>query len=291
MTNDQITVDLFADLAEKCRIELQRAGYSVPDGSDEKTIRAYLNVRHQRVPIRPRRIHKVSYSVPPELVVGEQEFLKKVEIGDDLRPHQSTRLEKVAFEDGMLNDFGLQHFHLGTEQHPKNPAFVARTKILLVALVKDDDFYSLGCYEHGCWSKSLLLDLIHQNWPELIDGHSINAIGLQQSFDDSEHQKLRDAGVNVPTQRPGGEIHMGPGGGIALDGSSMKVMMEIIKTRQLCANLEKYLEDTVRKMTDSGQLSPPVSLHLGYRYCESFAEIEGSRDAIPLNEDLYVSQL
>ena len=291
MTNDQITVDLFSDLAEKCRIELQRAGYSVPDGSDEEIIRAYLNVQHRRVPIRPRRIHKVSYSVPTEVVVGEQEFLKKVETGDDLRPHQSTQLEKVDFEDGMLNDFGIQHFHLGTEQHPQKPAFVARTDMLLFALVKDDDFYSLGCYEHGCWSKSLLLDLIHQNWPELIDDHSINAIGLPQSFDDSEHQKLRNADINVLTQRLDGTIHMGPGGGVALDGSSMKVTMDIIKTRELCANREKYLKDTVRRMIDSGQLSSPVSLRLGYRNCESFAEIEGSRDAIPLNENLYVSQL
>lgn len=191
----------------------------------------------------------------------------------------------------MLDDFGIQHFHLGTEPHPTNPKFVARTKMLLFALVKDDDFYSLGCYKHGSWSKKILLDLIHANWPELISSYSIDAIGLQHSLDDSEHEELRKSGINVLTQRPDGKIHMGPGGGVALDGSSMKVTNEIIETRKLCARIEKYLKDTVRKMIDSGQISPPVSLRLGYRGCKSYAEIEGSRDVIQLNEDLYVSQL
>ena len=291
MTNDQITVDLFSDLAEKCRTELQRSGYSVPDGSDEEIIRAYLNVRHRRVPIRPRRIHKISYLVPPEPVIGEKEFLNKVEAGDDLRPHQSTQLEKVDFEDGMLNDFGIQHFHLGTKPHSRNPVFVARTEMLLFALVKEEDFYSLGCYKHGSWSKISLLDSIHANWRGLIDSHSINAIELQQPFDDSEHEKLRNSGINVLTQRPDGEIHVGPGGGVALDRSSLKVANEIITTRRSCANIEKYLKDEVRKMIDSGQISPPVSLRLRYRDCESYAEIDGSRGAIPLNENLYVSQL
>ncbi len=113
------------------------------------------------MPQRPRRLHKATYAVPAHLVPGEQAFLSAVAAGADLLPHQSTRLETADFNDGMLNDFGIQHFHLGIGQHPTKHGFMARTEPVLFALVRDDDFYSLGCYAHGAWSETILLDLIH----------------------------------------------------------------------------------------------------------------------------------
>ena len=43
----------------------------------------------------------------------------------------------------------------------KEAGLQARTEPVLFALVRDDDFYSLGCYAHGAWSLTGLLDLIH----------------------------------------------------------------------------------------------------------------------------------
>lgn len=59
-------------------------------GSVEEIIRAYANVKHRRVPKQPRKVHKATYSVPSNLASGEQAFLTAVEVGDDLRPYQST---------------------------------------------------------------------------------------------------------------------------------------------------------------------------------------------------------
>jgi hypothetical protein len=56
--------------------------------------------------------------VPARLAAGEQAFLTAVVAGDNLRPYQNTRLAKADFDDGLLNDFGIQHFHLGTAPHP-----------------------------------------------------------------------------------------------------------------------------------------------------------------------------
>ena len=142
MHNNQVFADFFVDFADECARQLRGAGYSVPSPTDhEGIIRSYLNVHRRRVSIRPRRIHKATYSVPMHLVDGEREFLAKVVSGDDLRLYQSTRLDQSDFNDGMLDDFGIQHFHLGTTKHLKNPSFVVRKDPLLFALVHDEEFF------------------------------------------------------------------------------------------------------------------------------------------------------
>src|SRR5437016_6236402 len=107
---DQVTMDFQADFAKSCATALEEAGYSPPAAAPAEIIRAYASVRHRRVPQRVRRLHRAAYTVPPHLVAGEKAFEAKVVAGKDLRPHQSTRLDRVDFNDGMLNDFGIQHF-------------------------------------------------------------------------------------------------------------------------------------------------------------------------------------
>ena len=120
MQNDPFLMDFFSDFANECMLQLMSAGYTVsPSPDSESLIRAYLNVRCRRVPIRPRKLEKADYTVPSILVDGNREFLEKVVEGDDLRPHQSMSIDKPDYNDGMLNDFGIQHFHIGTNPHPK----------------------------------------------------------------------------------------------------------------------------------------------------------------------------
>jgi len=66
MSQSQIIIDLYADFASNCATALVSAGYVAPTGSAEEIIRAYVNVRHRRVPVRPRTVHKASYIVPTE---------------------------------------------------------------------------------------------------------------------------------------------------------------------------------------------------------------------------------
>ena len=200
MQNDPILMDFFSDFANECMLQLLSAGYTVsPSPDSESLIRAYLNVRRRRVPIRSRKVEKANYTVPAILVDGDRAFLKKVVAGDDLRPHQSMNIDKPDYNDGMLNDFGIQHFHLGTNLYPKNPHFVTRTDPLLFALVNDDVFYCIGYYSHGEWSRAELLDKIHAHWPDIISPYSIRGVKLVHTYTDEEHQKLRNAEVNAPT--------------------------------------------------------------------------------------------
>lgn len=292
-----VIMDFHADFAVACAVELQAAGYTPPTGPAAEILRSYANVRHRRVAQRPRKVHKTAYAVPSELMAGEQAFLSKVAAGDDLRPNQSTRLERADFNDGMLNDFGIQHFHLGTTPHPTKPAFMARTEPVLFALVKDDDFYSLGCYAHGAWSETGLLDIIHATWPHAIASSSsgstpgMRILGLRHNYTDAEVEMLRKAGVSALTQRPDGTIHAGPGGGVTTSGKSGKVAREVATIRGLCNRVERDLKQLLAPRLASGELSPPVTVHLERRNTGTFAVVDGDRGEFDLGWRLHVPPL
>lgn len=292
MENDVVITSFFADIARECKKQLISAGYSDPTSvEDEDIVRTYLNVRRRRVSIRRRTVHKAAYSVPLDLVEGEKEFLAKVKAGDDLRPHQSTRLGQLDYEDGMLNDFGIQHFHLGTVQHPTMPSFVARTDPLLFAMVREDDLYCIGYYGHGDWSKATLLDVIHENWPDTISGYSLDGLMLAHSYTDDEHDRLRRAEINVVTQRPDGTIHMGPGGGITLAGTSIRDMRDLMSARQFCSKLESAVVEEVRKLLDEGKLTTPVRLELKFVDRDAHIDVDGSGVAFDVSELITVPAL
>jgi len=292
MENEVVIANFFANMAGECKKKLISAGYSDPtSGKDEDIVRAYLNVRRRRVSVRRRAVHKAVYSVPLDLVEGEKEFLAKVKAGADLRPHQSTRLEQPDYEDGMLNDFGIQHFHLGTTQHPKKPSFVARTDPLLFAMVREDDLYCIGFYGHGEWSRATLLDVIHENWPDTISGYSLDGVKLAHSYTDDEHEELRRADINVVTQRPDGTIHMGPGGGVTLAGTSIRDMHDLMSVRQLCSKLESTVADEVRKIVDEGKLEAPARLELRFVDWGAYINVDGVTVAFDVSKHITVPEL
>jgi hypothetical protein len=278
---------------------VKAAGYSPPTGPTAEIIRAYANVQHRRVPQRPRTVHRAAYSVPGPLASGEHAFLTKVENGDDLRPHQSTKLEKAEFNDGMLNDFGIQYFHLGTAPHPTKPGFMGRTEPVLFALVRDDDFYSLGCYAHGAWSQTVLLDLIHATWPDVIASSSLNntagmiILGLSRNYTDAEVAALRKEGVNALTQRPDGTIHFGPGGGVTMKkGGSFAVAHEVTEIKGLCDRVERDLRPMIEDLIAKGELSAPVTVRLEQRGAlETFAVADEGKGEFDLGGRLLVPPL
>jgi hypothetical protein len=170
---------------------LAAAGYTYQSNDDRETIRTYLSVKRRRIATRPRKVHKASYAVPTHLTAGEQQLLAKVAAGGDLWSHQSRKIENAEIEDGMLNDYGIQHFHLGTTSDPNYPNLIQGTKELLFAVVKDNDFYALGIFDHKAWSKQALLDIIKAEWPHLMKpfefaSSTLKPTGLSHHYTDEE---------------------------------------------------------------------------------------------------------
>jgi len=177
---------------------------------------------------------------------------------DDLRPHQSTQLERPDYEDGLLNDFGIQHFHLGTAQHPNKPFFVSREDPLLFGLVQDDAFYCIGYYKHGDWSKTELLDIVHAHWPSVISDHTISGIQLGKE---------------------------------TLAGTSVKDALDVISARRYCSVLESAVARKVKEAIDAGNLVAPVRLNLRFGDGVSYVDIDGGKGTIDVASYITVPAL
>jgi hypothetical protein len=241
--------DFLADVAGKCRLLLVGAGYQVDQMPARDLIRIYFGIIQRRVSSRRRQVHKASsYTVPAHLVAGEAQLINKVLNGDDLWPHQSRKIIKADQEDEMLNDFGIHHFHLGTIPHSKNPRLIQGTKELIFAVVTDQDFFAIGIFDHESWSKRNLLEIIKENWPELMSSSEIEGVKSSgRPHSDDEVAELRKVGMLVPHTLSDGTTYAGPGGGVTLDKRSLAVGRAAMRYMKSVLDLEKRVLSEINK--------------------------------------------
>jgi hypothetical protein len=252
-----LKLDLEKDFAEVLRQRLAAAGYPPINGETNKdTITRYLNVLNRRIERRARETKKAAgFSCPPEHQACLDALLKVSEAGGDLRPYQSRAMETDNYDDGMLNAWGLHHFHMGTEPHPRFPTYKARTGQLLYGVVTDETLYCLCVLPHKHWSDQELIELLDKNFPELTAKSTLKGQlkGLAVRYSDADVQKLRNAGINTLTETSTGNIIAPPGGGMNLSKQkgqkSLKVTQAVIKVR----NRLKVVEGEInRKATALG---------------------------------------
>ena len=178
-------------------------------------------------------------SLRPEIRLGLEQFIKKAESGQNLKPHLSKKSDDPDYKDLMFYDWGVFHFHLGTNSNPNHNEFVERTGELLFAIADSNTarMYLIDIHPHR-FTNQKLLRIVKDNWPEIIEPHTLNrAIGLPSNWSDDDIGSLRKAGIDPILQISDGPVLMSMGGGITTAGNSRlnKMDADIIKTevRQL----------------------------------------------------------
>lgn len=249
-----LKMDLMRDFAGLLRQRLTAKGYSAQGSeTDEETFTRYLNVLNRSIEPRPRATKKAAgFSCPPDHQAGLDSLIKLSESGSNIRPYQSTGMENDKYDDGMLNDWGLQHFHMGTSPHPTIPGYVSRTGPLLYAVVKPDTLYCIAILQHNQWSNQQLLEAMHQNFPELtgagtFKSSTLKPQGLAVNYTDNEVQQLRNAGITPITQRTSGAIMMGPGGGVNLKRKKGEKSVKVTTANIEVRNMLQEVEDTLNE--------------------------------------------
>ena len=292
-----LKMDFIKDVAARCTDMLASAGYSFQPADDRDAIRTYASVRHRRIRPRQRTVHKALYTVPSHLANGEQQLLAKVAAGGDLWPHQSRKIGNLAAEDGMLNDYGIQHFHLGIRPDPKHSSLIEGTKELLFAVVTDDDFYAIGIFDHSAWSKEELLNLVQANWPQLITPYAIQnsphmrVIGLSHNYTDEQAARMRSAGINVLRQRPDGTIHIGMGGGVTTNGKSLAATRDAIGLADFAQNIQDKLTEMLEGKVLAAGLPSDTTVRLEWRGDIPFVVSDPPAFEIDLTKTLSVPPL
>jgi hypothetical protein len=282
-SNSAVQADLFEDFADILRGELKRAGFSGISSDPDVVCRHFENYHRRRVSVQPREVHRAQpFHFPSESDFSEHELRSRVEAvaekaeeGRDLNPHLSRNLSNVSYNDGILNDWGIHHFHLGDEI--ESDGFIERTGELLYARVKDEDFYMIGVYGHDSFSDKDLISVENNNWPEVIERFKLpEDIELLCSYDDDQIREARDAGVQVAIELDDGTVYIHPGGGYAStgEGADNVLAANAIKTifSQIERQLEEEAQDLIRAANREGfDIDPPMDLQLKIDGAQAFA--------------------
>lgn len=274
-----------SDLISIMREEIKEIGFdsSAQNLLDDKVVQRYCTLCRRLITEKSRKVHKAEgFYCPPELEAGLKILEEKFSCGDNVNPYQSRGIQALGnasgrFNDGLLFDWGIHHFHLGVE--PVKDKFIQRTGDLLFAVVKEDAVYFISIAEHKTnWTNKDLLEIVQENWPSLLEGWQIDTplssecnlsedirvdtpLSSECNYSGEDIRNLRNAGINVIISLDSGNSYLGPGGGITTDGSMALASMDrnriIHKLRSLKGRLDKYYPNNkftiVRK--DSNTLS------------------------------------
>ena len=202
----------------------------------------------------PRRVHCSAefettletlgrqYVTPIETIRG------RLESGGDLSEFLSKRASDAKFNDGLLSDFGVHHFHLGARPHPRSRR-VERTDVLLFVHVQLCDAYFLDVRKHPNrrdsadfgWSDVDILNIIDSNWPEVLKPYIVPGVD-GSSLTDEQRKELRRKNVNVVTQ-VGDKTIAPPGGGLLANGANLACKVQAMKLLSQIEHVEQVIEN------------------------------------------------
>ncbi len=203
----------------------------------------FLNVAKRRIAPKPRRVLiSKEFSSPPALQAGVDEVLRKAARGEDLSRHQSSRYFDPDFDDALLNDWDIHHFHPETRPHPRNRQLVKRTGLLLFARVTDEVLYCINVFDHQSFAWQRMLGSLHRNWPESIARFRANGIA-GETLTDSNIHTLRRSNCNTILAVEDGSAYFSPGGGCSSSGTSIIVMRECARVRAYCRSMERIVSN------------------------------------------------
>jgi hypothetical protein len=242
-------INFLADYKEIITQKLCSLGHPPKDEQDLDTVlRRYLNLslRIPRTIVWTVRQSKelANKILPQEITLSLQQLIEKAESGQDLKPHLSTQSDNPDYRDLMFYDWGIFHFHLGTNPHPKRQGFVERTGDLLFAIADPDTarMYLIDIHPHqGGFTNQDLLRIIDQNWPEIIEDYALQGVDESTyNASDSDIKRYREAGINPILQTPGDRFLRSMGGGITSAGNSSRIKTEADRIKTRVRKLEEW---------------------------------------------------
>ena len=225
----KINIDFLSDWITHLRACLIQQGWNAAEVDkllDADVPENYFESRRRRVPTVPR-ILKISdhFHCPAAHKAGWEALQNKVRNGEDLNPHLSERHACLSNRDGLLAEWGVHHFHLGTEPSPRNPAYVTRTGPLVYALVDDASFCAINVYLHDGFEEVSIIESLHRNWPEMIEKYRAKGV-TGVPLNKTERKALRKKSCNVLVTTSDGTVYMPIGGGVMSSGVQMESVIQ-----------------------------------------------------------------
>lgn len=252
-----VEIDFYRDWIELMRNKLSSEGLDTQKlHADGDVERAFFNFRWRLIPPMPRKVFKAStFSCPPEYSAGLELLESRIVAGENVAPYLSRKLPRLEFTDGLLNDWGIHHLHLGTEQDKRGR--IKGTPDVLFARFDKEAAYFLEIQGHDAWTCREFVQIIHDNWPETIERSRLKGVrGMRENFTDSEYATLRCKNGNTTIQVADGTVYGWIGGGIMADGTSALVRREAdhwqLRVQDLTESVKTKIDEIARQCAEAG---------------------------------------
>ena len=224
---NNIRIDLCADyerILEKYMEPLVKRRKSKDDA-----VMDFFRLRTRLIEMRPRTIHKAKDLRCPVGYEKKLQFLEEsIVSGKNLLPFMTKSITDLTREDMLLYDWGIYHLHISDQKEDKS-VFMERSDYLLLVYVDDADIYFLDIVSHASptaklWADKRYLDIMKENWPELLDRFVLKECFPMETFDEQETYRLRKNGALVLSQWGENGAIFSPGGGYASDNSPIRAV-------------------------------------------------------------------
>ncbi len=242
----------YRDWTELARSWLTEAGYETPPcATEDEVARLWLNVRHRSVEPVPRRSYRASdFEVPQEDIPAVSEIERRIVAGLDVNRFLSKRLLDAAFQDHLLFDWGIHHFHLNIALD--SSGFSIRSGRLLFVRFAAASAYLIAVGDHKSWTDERMIEVLHRDWPDSIS--NLRLVGLHgptEQISPADRSRLRRLGVQTVVQTSDGVLYAPIGGGYATDGSSILVTRDLMNLRDYFRELEQRVLANSRRIDEA----------------------------------------
>lgn len=265
----KVHANFLDDVRERLLGELRRAGYTIPKAWPRKRVKGappgasfdsssaedvailYFNVRHRAIDPTVRPVFHSREFKNEQGTYSQQTQLALLEIqrrslaGESLLPfHHRALTEHPEYHDGLLNEWGVHHLHLGGIV-PEHDGYTPRSSAVLCVVARSDALYFVRVHTHRAWSDYVLVEIVHENWPHLLEDD--RAVGVSTRGEDAltpaEHQRMRDAGFTMLTTMKDGTVYVPPGGGYSMSGHSSAVVRRADRLLGRVRELQRHVEE------------------------------------------------
>lgn len=264
----EIIIDLKEDWRNLIINDLISAGYQFDTSQNVEDITYQLySTQRREITVSPRKIYKSNaFRCPTSLKKSLSIFESDLENGRNVNCYLSRNMKNLDYNDFLLNDWGIHHFHLSTEID--QDGFKKRSGLLLFAKVTHSAIYFINMLSHGNWTKKNIVNILNENWPDLINKNKLKGItSMTNKIDESIHEKLRKAGITTITELEDGTHIMEMGGGYASDGSSADARIKANNILSLLKKIENNVKEDINyfiqiALNDGVELIGPLQFKL-----------------------------
>lgn len=237
-----LEIDFKKDWKNHIETELKSLGLPLKTSKslDIDTVR-YFNIKRRLLSQKIRNIHESQeLYIPSKYSAGYCELKKCFSEGRDLTPYLSRRTtgrrKSADYRDLLLNEWGITHFHFSP----------AGTKDVIFAMVTNTDVFIIQVFPHGhgdpyTWVNTELIEILHNNWPEIIVDCKTHISGEQLTKEQRKNIREKQR-LNTIITVSDGTNYLPPGGGFVMCGDCI---FDIKETDELMNKLT-VLEDWVR---------------------------------------------